>query len=236
MSDRSPPETAEAPPRRRKLRGALLRTALRLAVIALAAVLVNLALNWVLMELATPAGRNVHHLVVALSLLAYAALMAIPFVPGIEIGLSLLMMQGPEIAPFVFAATFTGLSTAYLAGRFMPYRPLCAMFADLGLTSASRLLMRVQPLGREERLALLRANLPRWLGPHLLRWRYLTVALALNLPGNAFIGGGGGIALIAGLSRMFDTRLILPWFALAVSPVPIMVYFFGLDVLALFGG
>ena len=229
ISQPDPPET------RARRHGALLRTLLRLAVIGVAVVLVNLALNWVLMELATPAGRNVHHLVIIASLLAYGLLMAIPFVPGIEIGLSLLMMQGPSIAPFVFAATFSGLSIAYLVGRFMPYRPLAAMFADLGLKSASRLLERVQPLSREERLALLRENLPGRLGHHLLRWRYVTVALALNVPGNAFIGGGGGIALVAGLSRMFSTPAILLCFALAVSPVPIAVFFFGLDVLALFG-
>ena len=41
---------------------------------------------------------------------------------------------------------------------------------------------------------------PTRLLPFLLRYRYVALALAFNLPGNAVLGGGGGIAMMAGLS------------------------------------
>lgn len=213
---------------------ALARTALRLGIVALFAVLVNLGLNWLLALLGSsqsPGMQLAMTGVVVLSLCIYAILMAIPFVPGLEIGLSLLMMQGIKIVPFVAAATFGGLMIAYLAGRYMPYKVLHAAFDDIGLKSASRLLDRLKPLEREARLDLLRNNLPKWLGGPLVRYRYVTLALALNVPGNVLIGGGGGIALIAGFSRTFSTKAALLTFAIAVSPVPVLVYVFGVDVL-----
>lgn len=227
-----PPQSA--PPARAKAR-AWLRIFLRLMLILLVVALVNYGLHNLQAYLASsnsPGMRLALTSIVILSLIFYALLMAIPFVPGLEIGLSLLMMQGPSIAPFVFMATFTGLTTAFLVGRYMSYGALHSLFNDLGLKSACRLLERLHPLDQNARLDLLRENLPNWLGHRLVRYRYLTIAVALNVPGNAFIGGGGGIALLAGISRLFSTRNILICFALAVSPVPIMVYFWGLDVLS----
>lgn len=116
-----------------------------------------------------------------------------------------------------------------MVGRFLPYRHLHAFFADLRLTSANQLLEGLQPLSQSERLDILRTNLPKWASPFLVRFRYLTIAVALNVPGNAFVGGGGGIALIAGLSGLFNTRLVLITFALAVAPIPLAVYFLGFD-------
>jgi hypothetical protein len=172
---------------------------------------------------------------VVVSLIFYALLVAIPFVPGLEIGLSLLMMKGGSIAPLVFLATFSGLTLAYLVGRYLPDRMLYNLFADLRLKSACRLIDRLAPLDQHARLEMLQARLPKIINASLLKYRYVTVAVLLNIPGNAFIGGGGGIALISGLSRTFKTREILITFALAVSPVPLAVYFFGLDFLSLFG-
>ncbi len=214
---------------------ALARTLLRLAIVVVFAILANLGLNWLLEELGSSDSPRMQLAltgVVILSLLIYALLMAIPFVPGVEIGLSLLMMQGPRIAPFVFLATFIGLALAYLVGRHLPHKVLHGFFADIGLKSACHLLERLKPLERKERLELMQNSLPPWLGARLVHYRYLTIAIALNIPGNAFIGGGGGIALIAGLSRMFSTRTILLTFALAVAPIPFVVYFFGIDVLS----
>lgn len=216
---------------------ALFRTGLRLALIVVFALAANMGLNWLqgyFQTMNTPGAQVMLTGIVILSLLLYSILMAIPFVPGVEIGLSLLMMQGPGIAPFVFLATFSGLTLAYLVGRHMPHAVLLGLFSDLGLKSAAALLERLKPLGQEQRLALLQQNLPDWLGKRLVRYRYLTVAIALNIPGNAFIGGGGGIALVAGISRLFSTRAVLVCFALAVSPVPIAVSFFGIDVVGWF--
>ena len=154
-------------------------------------------------------------------------MLAIPYVPGIEIGISLLVLRGAEVAPFVFSATVLGLTTAFLAGRFLPYAWLHAFFYDMRLMSACRLLEHVAPLDREARLALLGERLPTWLRPLLGSGRYLVLACLLNLPGNALLGGGGGIAFIAGLSRLYGITATLVVMALAVLPVPFGVWLYG---------
>jgi hypothetical protein len=63
--------------------------------------------------------------------------------------------------------------------------------------------------------------------PFLLRHRYLALALAFNLPGNALIGGGGGIALLAGLSRQFRYPHYLLMLCLAIAPVPVLLLLTG---------
>ena len=49
-------------------------------------------------------------------LLAYALLIAIPFVPGVELGLTLMMVEGAVVAPFIWAATLMGLGLAFAGG------------------------------------------------------------------------------------------------------------------------
>jgi hypothetical protein len=49
------------------------------------------------------------------------------------------------------------------------------------------------------------------------------LVLLLNLPGNALIGGGGGIAMMAGLSRLYSFPLYLFLISVAVLPGPILV-------------
>jgi len=53
--------------------------------------------------------------------------------------------------------------------------------------------------------------------------RHLTLAVCLNIPGNSALGGGGGLALLCGLSRQFGWRSFLLTVAIATSPVPILV-------------
>lgn len=215
-----------------------LRMISRIALVLLIVYLVHMGLGFVDRQLTNNPSENVRLAMSGLMLLAlvlYALLIAIPFVPGVEIGLSLLMMRGADVAPLVFVATFAGLTLAFLIGQWLPYPMLNRFCQDLRLRKAAALVERLAPLGRDERLEILREHLPDRLGKILLRYRYLTVALALNIPGNAFIGGGGGIAMIAGLSRLFSTRIILIWFALAVLPVPLLVMLYGKSAFDLFG-
>jgi hypothetical protein len=57
----------------------------------------------------------------------------------------------------------------------------------------------------------------------LVRHRYLALAFALNLPGNSLIGGGGGIALSAGMSGLYPMPAYLASVAVAVAPVPLLI-------------
>ncbi len=208
----------------------ILRTTLRVAVLAGFVVVVNLGVIWVKQRLSVITDPNDSAMligIIVLSLLLYTLLMALPFVPGVEIGLSLLMLQGPPVAPFVYLATFAGLSLSFLLGHFLPYSYLQRIVFDLGLNKTSGLLESLRPLSSERRLALLRRRLPRWATAIFINYRYVMIALALNMPGNIVIGGGGGIALVAGISRVFSPVLVLLTFALAVAPVAAAFFFFG---------
>ena len=217
----------------RAMCGALCRTAVRLSAVLLFAWAMHLLITWV-------SGLDLfenQHLRVGLSivfLVAYAVLISVPFVPGIEIGLSLIVMEGPRIAPLVYITTILGLSLAYAAGEWVPYDRLRRIFADLRLVRACRLLDTVEPLSRTERLETLRTRAPGWLRPLATRYRYVLIGALLNLPGNAIIGGGGGILFTAGLSRLFLPYQMIMTLLIAVAPVPLAVWTFGIDLRGLF--
>ena len=59
-----------------------------------------------------------------------------------------------------------------------------------------------------------------------MRYRYPALAIAIAMPGNIVLGGGGGIALAAGLSRTFHPALFVLTVALATLPVP-LAFFLG---------
>jgi hypothetical protein len=59
--------------------------------------------------------------------------------------------------------------------------------------------------------------------PFLLRHRFIALAVAINLPGNILIGGGGGIAMFAGMSGIFPFPMYLLTIVLAVAPVPLIL-------------
>lgn len=206
------------------------RTALRLLVVIVIAYALHLALATVMARTGAP-GEGGGGLRLGLLLVAYALLLAVPFMPGVEIGIAVLAMEGAWIAPFVYSATVSGLMLAFLIGRHLPYRILHRSFADLGLRRACQLLETIEPLAQDDRLALLRRHLPRRLAPYAVRWRYLILAGLFNLPGSALLGGGGGIALVAGLSGLFAARATLLTVVLAVAPVPIAVWLFGMGAL-----
>jgi hypothetical protein len=153
----------------------------------------------------------------------FAIFLAIPFVPGIEISLALLAVFGPNAAIAIYFATVTALTTSWLVGRLLPIGLIAKLFGSLGLQQAQRLVQRLQPLSAEERLELLTEQAPKRVIPTLLKHRYIAVMAALNVPGNAVIGGGGGIALSAGLSGLFTFPRFLASVALAALPVPLMV-------------
>lgn len=214
--------------------GAVLRTVLRFAIILAIAYGVHLLMEWVLLKAETMApGSQAFMLtsLVALMLLAYAVLISIPFVPGIEIGLSLMVLRGYPVAPYVFTATFSGLALAYFAGRYLPYSWLQKTLSDLRLTRPSQFLETLQAMPPERRIDLLCQIMPDWLGPHLMRWRYVVLAVLINVPGNSLIGGGGGISLVAGLSRVFSPLATLLTFALAVMPFPLFVWVFKIELI-----
>jgi hypothetical protein len=169
---------------------------------------------------------HARHVVMA-GIALYTALMAVPFVPGMEISLALLAAFGHQVAMFIYAATVAALAISYLIGRLVPVRRIASFFRALGLSRAESLVLHLEPLNAQQRLETLTAHAPKRIVPTLLKHRYIGVAVALNVPGNALIGGGGGIALLAGISGLFTFPRYLAVVALAVLPVPLAVMLMG---------
>jgi hypothetical protein len=212
---------------------AAMRIALRIGIVLGIAWGAHLLMGWAAATADDPdLGMRIGLIVLTLAI--YAILLAIPFVPGVEIGLTLMAMEGAWIAPWIYLATVCGLSIAYTAGAHLPYTLLHRIFADLRLHRAAEMLHAIQPLDRQTRLDLLRDRLPQWLRTLASRFRYVLLALLVNLPGNSVIGGGGGILFLAGFSRVFHPFAVLATIVVAVAPVPLLVWGFGFNAKDLF--
>jgi hypothetical protein len=170
--------------------------------------------------------KQVHRLLMA-GTLAYVGLLAIPFVPGAEIGIAMLTVFGAAIAPLVYVATVTAMMLAYGIGRLLPPQSLVRLLSLLRLRKAADLVARAAPLAPEDRLALLLEGAPPRTVGLALRHRFIALGLIVNLPGNVVLGGGGGIMILAGLSRIFPPVQTFLTVALAVSPVPLAILLFG---------
>lgn len=179
-----------------------------------------------------PGNEDAVHRTIMISASLYAIFLAVPFVPGAEIGVALMATLGPRIALLIYLCTLAGLSLSFILGRMIPIKVLIHMAKDLRIERTRQLLENIEPLDKKERLDFLIGRSPKRMVPFLLRYRYFALAAALNIPGNYVIGGGGGIALFAGASRLFSVPGFFVTIILAVSPVPIAVMIFGVGFLS----
>lgn len=171
-----------------------------------------------------PHTETIVYRTVLLAVGVYILLMATPFLPGAEIGLVLLTGLGASVAPLVYAATLLALSFTFALGRMVKPETTARMMDRIGLHRAADLLRRVGQTPPDARFDLLLNDLDTpWLR-HCTRFRYVALALLLNLPGNVVIGGGGGLALVAGLSQVFHPLAFVATVAIAVLPVPLFVF------------
>ena len=130
----------------------------KIAVVIAFFVCVNLFARWLWHQLEMEVDpENVHMVrgIVITSLLVYTILIAIPFVPSVEIGLGLIILLGADLAPLVYLFTVIGCSLSFIAGRLIPESYLRKFLEDLSLTRASRFVENVESLDREQRLSLL---------------------------------------------------------------------------------
>ncbi len=166
--------------------------------------------------------------IVIIVLVAYVVLTALPFLPGVELGLGLIMVFGLDIVPVVYVSTVLSLSLSFMVGRRVPHRWLSGAFKWLGLGNAARLTEELAALSVHQRIAYLTHNAPKTWIPWLIRHRLIALAILFNLPGSALLGGGGGIAMAAGMSRLVTTPKFLLCVAIGVSPVPLILLAGGL--------
>lgn len=214
-------------PKTLKLPGILLRLLVLIGLIVLATWGVHLIRDALDLQIRPDNEQQVHK-VIMIGAVAYVGLLAIPFVPGAEIGIALLAGFGAAIAPLIFVCTVAGMMLAFSIGRSLPVSALERLFRALHLSRAADLVARSAPMSTDERLAMLLEGQSKRTMSIALRYRYVAMAVAINMPGNSFLGGGGGIMIIAGSSGIFTPVATFLTVVIAVSPVPLAVMFLGL--------
>jgi hypothetical protein len=201
-------------------------TLLKVSLVALVIVLLNIGVSQAIERLefqVWPSHLEIMDRVVLISVILYVLLMAMPFVPGIEIGLALMMVLGPRGVLLVYACTLIALAASFGLGRLFPTRLLFLFLRWLHLTRAEALFRSFNALAPDRRLEFLADKSATRIVPALLKRRYLLLALLLNLPGNVVIGGAGGIAMMAGMCRLYSFPRYLLLLTVAILPGPVLV-------------
>lgn len=217
-------------PARRSSASLLLRVGAVIVLIVLANIVIGGAFRALELSIRPEDVANIQR-GIWISSLAYALILAMPFVPGVEIGIALLSMFGASVAPLVYFSTILGLFLSFAVGRVIPLRRLAGIALTLRMRRTAALLARIEAEDDDKRLGILMENAPGEWAEWLIRNRYIALAILFNLPGTALIGGGGGIALVAGLSRVFRPSSFLLTVCIAVCPVPLAVYLFGVETI-----
>jgi hypothetical protein len=201
-------------------------TVVRLIFVAAFIVLGNALVSWVIGRLEIqiwPEHVEAIDRAVLVSVVAYILLMAMPFLPGIEIGVVLMMILGGRGVLLIYVCTLFALTLSFSLGKLVPARALASFLAWLQLNRAAEFLRRFDAIPPERRIDFLVESQSTRVVPALLKRRYLLLAVLLNLPGNALIGGGGGIALMAGMSRLYTFPRYLLVLCFAILPGPLLI-------------
>lgn len=203
---------------------------IKVALFATAVVAAGHAGDWMMRALildASPASERMLEGLLIAATAVYFVLIALPFCPGIEVGLAIIVLFGPKIVPLVYLCTVVALMLTFLIGRLVPSHKIIEALDAVHLHRARDLLREVEPLGVEERLEFLLGRSTWRPVRFFLKYRYLALALAINTPGSMVVGGGGGLALFAGFSRLFSLPAYALTIVLAVSPVPVALMLMG---------
>ncbi len=212
---------------------------------AIAFYLVLVGLGWVagnaLRGLIAPDGAVADvaamHRMMALAVLLYVLTAAIPFVPGAELGFALLLLFGKQAAIIVFGGMVGALMLSYCVARFVSPARFARLLDWLHLRRAAAFVATLASVPPRERADYVMAHFTEdsllWgtrrarLGATFLRNRYVLLVLLLNLPGNSVLGGGGGLAFLAGISGLYGFWRYFVSVLIAVAPLPLIVYLWG---------
>ena len=148
-------------------------------------IFVNYFVQWLGLQLqleVRPSNEHMIHRIIIISIVAYTLLIAIPFVPSVEIGLGLILLLGADLAPLVYLFTIVGLSLGFIVGRLIPEASLQKFLEDLSLTRASRLVETLKAMSTDERLEMLVSRAPARFVPTLVRHRYVLSLIHISEP------------------------------------------------------
>ena len=136
----------------------LLSSVLKLALLIGLLVGANYGAHWIAEHTnlqIRPSNEDVVHRVILASAVAYTVLLAIPFVPGVEIAISLIVMLGPKIVWLVYMCTVAGLCLSYAVSRLVPLNGLVDFLEAMSFKRASNSLREITPMRRKQRLEFL---------------------------------------------------------------------------------
>lgn len=199
----------------------------KLSLIVLVITLANISVSYLIDNLGIqiwPEYLEIVDRAVLLGVLLYICLMAMPFLPGVEIGLTLMIVLGPKGVAIIYVCTIIALVIGFGLGRIIPAKLLISLLEWLHLKHAANLLREFNGVPPEKRLEYLSQRASMKFVPSLLKYRYIVLAVLFNLPGNALIGGGGGIAMMAGMSRLYSFSVYCLAVSLAILPVPMFFF------------
>ncbi len=204
---------------------------LRLLLLLLIILAINTGGAWLVHQVdfqIFPRHEPVLHILVLSFIAFYILLMTLPFMPGIEVGVALMLLLGSKGAVLVYLSTLLALSISFAIGRVVSCQVICSVLNWLHFHKSCALIEQIEPMDPQQRLTFMYQRAPRKIVPFFLKHRYLAIAALLNLPGNALIGGGGGIGLIIGMSKIIPFHRYLFLLAVAISPIPLIFYLQGL--------
>lgn len=175
-----------------------------------------------------PLNEPMIHRIVLAALALFVVAAAIPFVPGAEIGFALLLLFGAKAAPIVYAGMVSALLLSYGIARLVPLHLIARLTIWLGLVQASKFLGEIAALRASERRDIVAGRIQGGMGAVAFRNRYALLAMVLNVPGNSVLGGGGGLAFMAGLSHLYSFFPYAFSVLIAVAPIPLGFYLFAI--------
>ena len=152
--------------------------------------------------------------VLVVTSVVYALILAIPFVPGVELGWLIMGLFGKWGLLAAWLSTVAGLSLSFVAARQFRAHPLLTR-----VHQARAALEQASP----DQLSPYRKALRQVLSLYA-RYPYVFLFCALNLPGNWVIGGGGGIAVMTGLTPGVRFLRFLPTVTVATGMVPLALW------------
>ncbi len=169
-----------------------------------------------------PMNEPLIHRIVMGALLVFVLAAATPFVPGAEIGFALLLLFGGKASPIVYAGMVGALVLSFCIGRFVPLRFIVQLVSWLRLKRVADLVAEIEAIPIQDRPNLVANKLTSRFAKKMLRNRYALLAILLNMPGNSVLGGGGGLALLAGASRLYSFWPYLISILIAAAPFPLL--------------
>ncbi|NOX43911.1 MAG: hypothetical protein GXP19_09305 [Gammaproteobacteria bacterium] len=160
----------------------------------------------------------------------YIVLLAIPYVPGLELGLLLMIYYGKPGIVAAYICTFIGLNIAFAAGRltskYWTARPKRKLNLENQQKPETQNTIQA-PSSWHSIIIQNRFFTPRskyFLERHIHQHKYLSIAILLNLPGNWIVGGGGGISLLSGCHGSNSWPKFALTVALATSLLPALIF------------